>query len=102
MHLTFIMNSLEYDLNEKETNLNPNEKYFKCLKIILIILIVIIILLIAGFIVILVFYLKNVNNDDMMIYYNLTYPLDDTIKNSFKLGEINYNQKFENVNNGNN
>ena len=102
MHLTFIMNSLEYDLNEKETNLNPNEKYFKCLKIILIILIVIIILLIAGFIVILVFYLKNVNNDDMMIYYNLTYPLDDTIKNSFKLGEINYNQKLENVNNGNN
>ena len=109
------MNSLKYQLDDPDPDSKLIEKYSNQSNIIIFILIIAIILLLAGFIAILILYLKekddkdeddkpeeNKNNSENEIFllYNLSYEIDKIIKNSFKEGEINFNETIGNINNG--
>ena len=107
------MDSMEYKLDDPgpESDI-MTQKYSKNSKIIIAILVSIIILLLIGLITVLIFYLKDKDNktenskpehdseDEIIIFYNLSYPSNDTIKNSFGEGGPNYNETIGNVNNG--
>ena len=107
------MNSLEFQLNDPDPDSKVIEKYSNSTKIIIFILIIALIILLAGFITILILYLKEKDNDEddkpkenknisenEIIIYNLSYATDKIIRNSFKEGEINYNETIGNINNG--
>ena len=109
------MDSLEYQLDEPETETKNNYDYSKKSKIIIAILITTVVLFLAGLIVILILYLKekesksdnnpeksdnnNNNDNEIFIIYNLFYASNNKITNSFKNGSKNYNEKIGNVNN---
>ena len=108
------MNSLEFQLNDPDPDSKAIEKYSNHSKIIIFILIISLIILFAGFIIILILYLKekdddegdkpeenkNISENEIIILYNLSYATDKIIRNSFKEGEINYNETIGNINNG--
>ena len=121
------MDSMEYKLGDPEPEFETIEqKSSKKIKIIISILISIIILLLVGLIVILILYLKKKDNKDnkdnednednidikdyqkiiefekdgVVVFYNFSYPSGNTIKNSFREGQTNYNSTIGNINNG--
>lgn len=106
------MNSLEIQLDDPDPDSKVIEKYSNRLKIIIFILMIAIIILLAGLITILILYLKekddddkpkenkNISENEIIKLYNLSYATDKIIKNSFKEGEINYNETIGNINDG--
>ena len=106
------MKDLEYKLGDGAPD---SEGSSKTSKKIIAILVSTTILFLIGFVIILILYLNNKNDksednstdkpekiieDEIIIFYNLSYPLDSVIKNSFKEGGKNNNEISRTINNG--
>ena len=111
------MKDLEYKLDDPDPENNlVNEGTSKTSKKIIAILVSTTILFLAGFLIFLILYLhkkdedkpsdnssdepEKIIEDRVFIYYNLSYPENTVIKNTFKEGEINYNPTIGKINNG--